>query len=233
MLVKVDIEGVRGEFIMATIESDVFPPEQANSKPKVKHEPKTSSAKQNHKEANGRAVGDPGGLTAPTTGHKRKRTSLALVEGQQQEMEVARPNTANGQNGPAEPSLHDHVQLNEHAHAQEPPYDLDFQPNGTLNPLPHDLQDPQQPLFFSTQDGDDDDEDRIATRQALLRQSQAEVDALNPEELAQMMDDDPDITMDGEGAEESYLGPTQPAADEDDEVVQETGNRRSVSRPAQ
>lgn len=229
MLVSLDIEGVRAEFVMATIESDVFPPgEQTVKTDKVKSEPKPpGSGKRNAVEE---------GRTVPGTTGKRKRTSLALVEGQQQD-DVG-PNSQNGLHHASQ--LGNRSQLDPMAplapgpsqqfHAEEPEYDLDFQPNGTLNPatlLPDEPpREPQQPLFFASQ-GDDSDGERNAQRQALLRQSQAEVDALDPEELAQLMDDDPDITMDG--AEETYLGPTQPAVeDDDDEVVPESGNRRSV-----
>lgn len=228
MLVSLDIEGVRAEFVMATIESDVFPPgEHAVKTDKVKSEPKVGSGKRNADAGETRTV--------PGTTGKRKRTSLALVEGQQQE--DVRPDA---QNVPHQASqLGNRSQLDTMAplapgpsqqyHAAEPEYDLDFQPNGTLNPAPilpdEPPREPQQPLFFSQ--GDDSDGEKTAQRQALLRQSQAEVDALDPEELAQLMDDDPDITMDG--AEETYLGPTQPVVEDDDEVVPESGNRRSVS----
>ena len=251
MLVKVDIEGVRGEFIMATIESEAFPLEQSSTEqpPKVKHEPNVGSERMNRakSETNGQPGADgskaDGSQRRQTmTGIKRKRTSLALVEGQAQEVAGSVPvgsryasggdQDLGGGAGPnvaeSHPSRHGSHDL---AHA-DAHFDVDFQPNGTLNPLvdmdaladqdvPHEVQ---QPLFFGTQD--DAHEERMATRHALMQQSQAEVDALNPDELAQMLgNDDPDITIDDAG-EESYLGPTQHVADE--EAADESGNRRSV-----
>lgn len=250
MLVKVDIEGVRGEFIMATIGSDAFPPEQPSIKPppKVKDEPRVSSGRMDRakSETNGQPSVDgskaDGSQRQTMTGIKRKRTSLALVEGQAQEVAGSVPagsryasggdQDVGGRAGPNIAESHPSRQgSHDLAHA-DAHFDVDFQPNGTLDPLldkdalaDHDFpHEAQQPLFFGTQD--DADEERIATRNALMQQSQAEVDALNPDELAQMLgNDDPDITMDDAG-EESYLGPTQHVADE--EAGDDSGNRRSV-----
>ena len=250
MLVKVEIEGVRGEFVMATIESDAFPPEQLSIKQplKVKNEPKVSDGHMNRAktEANAQPGANPsktdGSQRQTVTGIKRKRPSLALVEGQAQG--VSGSNAAGSQHalgedqdleGRAGPDIEESHPSRHSSHDHAPadvPFDIDFQPNGTLNPL-IDMNTPnldapqevQQPLFFVTQD--DADDDRIATRNALMQQSQAEVDALDPDELAQMLgNDDADITMD-DGGEESYLGPTQHVVD--DEVTDASGNRRSVS----
>lgn len=233
MLVSLEIEGVRAEFVMATIESDVFPPGEVLKTDKVKTEPRVGSAK--HGEV-GQGKGKvEGKMPPPEMTGKRKRTSLALIEGQQ-ETEGGGASTQNGQRAHASQLGHrEQVEAaplapgpSQQPHAAEPEYDLDFQPNGMLDPMP-DLDAPpreaQPPLFFSQ--GDNSDDEKTAQRQALQRQSQAEVDALNPEELAQLMDDDPDITMD-DNVEETFLGPTQPAAVDEDDVVPESG-KRSVS----
>lgn len=236
---------------MATIESDVFPPEQSNVKqpPKVKHEPKISSGRTNRakSETNGQQSVDVtkanGSQRQTMTGVKRKRASLALVDGQAQDVVGSVPTGSRQvQEGDPEPfhragpniaETHPSQRGSQYVAHADAPFDIDFQPNGTLHPhldidpVPdHNApQEAQQPLFFGTQD--DADDERNARRSALMQQSQAEVDALNPEELAQMFgDDDPDITMDDVG-EETCLGPTQHV--EEDEAAEESGNRRSVS----
>ncbi|KAJ9098778.1 hypothetical protein QFC19_006254 [Naganishia cerealis] len=239
LIVRIDIEGVRGEFIMATIESDAFPPDQLSGKQisKVKTEIKPSSASQNKQQARLKPTTDVvkqiGGEKTATS-NKRKRTSLSLVEGQHQERLLQDTSMA-----PAGEQVANLIRTSQHASQYMDPepepefdFDPDFQPNSTLNlaepgllndnDTPH-WQANKQPLFFSTQEEDDDTEEKAAERQALMRQSQAEVDALDPEALRQIMDDDPDITMDG--GEESYLGPTQPAME--DEFRQDSGNRKS------
>lgn len=248
LVVNIDVEGVRGEFIMATIESDAFPSDAQDGKQqgKVKAELKPGSASEKKQQAKLKPKSDVVNHINVerngTTSNKRKRTSLSLVEGQAQnaparEHETHQPNVPIGpgvdqETEHAGPSHHDSQHM---SMEQEFGSDPDFQPNGTLHlaeeGLPGDdapsrAGPNQQPLFFSTQE-DDDDADNNAERQALMQQSQAEVDALDPEALRQMMDDDPDITM--EGGEESYLGPTQPATQQ--ESRQGSGNRRSVSEP--
>jgi hypothetical protein len=243
LIVNIDVEGVRGEFIMATIESDAFPVDALNGKQqgKVKAEIKPGSADQKTIRSTSHDTNQTNGERHRTTGSKRKRTSLSLVEGQPQDdpprkqqtdqLDVSVNPEVDQEAEHVGPSHHDSQHMNLE---QEFDLDPDFQPNGTLHlaegGLPNDDEASRsiknkQPLFFSTQE-DDDDADKTAERQALMQQSQAEVDALDPEALRQMMDDDPDITM--EGGEESYLGPTQPAMD--DESRKESGNRRSVSR---
>ncbi|KAJ9106182.1 hypothetical protein QFC21_001325 [Naganishia friedmannii] len=244
LVVNIDVGGVRGEFIMATIESDAFPADSLNGKQpgKVKAELKAGSVNQRKQQAKlkptGDAVNQTNGNRNGTTSNKRKRTSLALVEGQppgaiprQQQTDQPDASVDPGADQEAEhagPSHHDSQHMNLE---QEFDFDPDFQPNGTLHPaegvLPNNDAASRsvskgRSLFFSTQE-DDDDADKTAERQALMQQSQAEVDALDPEALRQMMDDDPDVTM--EAGEESYLGPTQPGIEH--ESRQGSGNRRS------
>ncbi|KAJ9124272.1 hypothetical protein QFC22_001072 [Naganishia vaughanmartiniae] len=244
LVVNIDVEGVQGEFIMATIESDAFPADGPKPKQQgnVKAELKPDSANQKRQQTKLKPTNDAANQTNGdrngTTSNKRKRKSLSLVEGQPQgavsrQQPTDQPNALMdaGVDQEAErvgPSHHDSQHINLE---QEFDLDADFQPNGTLHPaeggLPNDDDASRsvankQPLFFSTQE-DGDDADKTAERQALMQQSQAEVDALDPDVLKQMMDDDPDITM--EGGEESYLGPTQPAVEH--EPGQGSSNRRS------